>query len=218
MVYIPHKIIIIFSLLVAVSVPAAVSEDCRSSHADKGSGDGDHGEALKLKLVAIASVLVAGGAGVSFPILGRRLAVLRPENDIFFMIKAFAGGVILATGFVHILPDAFRTLTSPCLGPNPWAKFPFSGFIAMVASIATLMVDTVATAFYKNMHLNKEAADVEAGGGGGDDHAAHPHATSMSELVRQRIISQVRSLNVRLTLKFLVSDDDVSSSFLSSSF
>lgn len=196
----PHKIII-FSLLVAVSVPAAVSEDCRSSHAEKGSGNGD-GEALKLKLVAIASVLVAGGAGVSFPILGRRLAVLRPENDIFFMIKAFAGGVILATGFVHILPDAFRILTSPCLGPNPWAKFPFSGFVAMVASIATLMVDTVATAFYKNMHLNKEAAVDEESGG--DDHAAH-HAASMSELVRQRIISQVRSLNVRLTLKFLAS-------------
>lgn len=198
----PHKIII-FSLLIAVSVPAAVSEGCRSSHAEKGSRDGD-GEALKLKLLAIASVLVAGGAGVSFPILGRRLAVLRPENDIFFMIKAFAGGVILATGFVHILPDAFRILTSPCLGPNPWAKFPFSGFVAMVASIATLMVDTVATAFYKNMHLNKEAAVDEESGG--DDHAAHPHAASMSELVRQRIISQVRSLNVRLTLKFLVSE------------
>ncbi|KAL0306087.1 UNVERIFIED_CONTAM: Zinc transporter 1 [Sesamum radiatum] len=53
------------------------------------------------------------------------------------MIKAFAAGVILATGFIHILPDAFRTLTSPCLGENPWGKFPFAGFVAMMAAIGT---------------------------------------------------------------------------------
>ncbi|KAH6757057.1 zinc transporter 1 precursor [Perilla frutescens var. hirtella] len=179
-----HKILI-FSFLIVVAVPATVSEDCRSRAQ---ALQGNKSEALKFKLIAIASVLVAGGIGVSFPLLGRKLTLLRPENDIFFMIKAFAGGVILATGFVHILPDAFRSLTSPCLSENPWGKFPFSGFIAMVASIGTLMVDTVATNFYKNMHSSKANVDEEMAGG---------HGTSqLSDIVRQRIISQVLELGI----------------------
>ncbi|CAB4276953.1 unnamed protein product [Prunus armeniaca] len=68
--------------------------------------------ALKYKLGSIASILVAGAVGVSLPLLGKKIPILRPKNDIFFMIKAFAAGVILATGFIHILPDAFDNLTS----------------------------------------------------------------------------------------------------------
>ena len=79
-----------------------------------------NGEALKLKIGAIASILFAGAVGVSLPLLGKKIQILRPENDIFVMIKAFAAGVILATGFIHILPDAFDDLTSPCLEENPW--------------------------------------------------------------------------------------------------
>lgn len=170
-------------------------------------------EALKFKLGAIASILVAGAIGVSIPILGKRFRPLRPENDVFFMIKAFAAGVILATGFVHILPDAFQTLTSPCLAKNPWRKFPFAGFIAMVAAVGTLMVDTVATSFYKNKHVNKSGqvnVDEEVGDEGRSSHGlVHSHAThghdqgaagpshnaSMSEIIRQRVITQVRSLS-----------------------
>ncbi|GAA0151190.1 secondary carrier transporter [Lithospermum erythrorhizon] len=94
-----------------------------------------NGEVLRYKLAAIASILIAGAIGVSLPLLARKIEALKPENNIFFMIKAFAAGVILATGFLHILPDAFQTLTSPCLDPNPWGKFPFTGFIAMMAAI-----------------------------------------------------------------------------------
>lgn len=43
-------------------------------------------EALKFKLVAIATILVAGGIGVSLPQLGKKVSALNPENDIFFMI------------------------------------------------------------------------------------------------------------------------------------
>lgn len=205
-----HKIIILTSLLV-VSLPAVVVGECtcndESEHRNKT-------EALKYKLSAIAAVLVSGCIGVSLPLLGRKIEALRPENDIFFMIKAFAAGVILATGFIHILPEAFETLTSPCLSQNPWGKFPFAGFVAMVASIGTLAVDTIATSFYKKMHFNKikqvnvdeEASNEHAGHVHVHTHATHGHAhgaaipgneTGVLDLVRQRIISQVSS---RLTV------------------
>ncbi|KAL0012000.1 hypothetical protein SO802_007108 [Lithocarpus litseifolius] len=77
------------------------------------------------------------------------------EEDIFFIIKAFAAGVILATGFIHIFPDAFENLELlPCLSENPWGNFPFTGFVAMVSAIGTLMVEAFATSYYERSRLN----------------------------------------------------------------
>ncbi|KAK8714537.1 hypothetical protein V6N13_149727 [Hibiscus sabdariffa] len=77
----------------------------------------DKSEALKYKMAAIASILVAGVIGVCFPLLGKTIKALRPE-------KNFAAGVILSTGFIHVLPDAMENLTSPCLNENLWGSFP----------------------------------------------------------------------------------------------
>ncbi|CAI0556938.1 unnamed protein product [Linum tenue] len=65
------------------------------------------------------------------------------------IVKAFAGGVILATGLVHIIPDAFEKLGSDCLPEVPWGKFPFAGFVAMMFAIATLSMESLAMGFYK---------------------------------------------------------------------
>ncbi|OAY76870.1 Zinc transporter 8 [Ananas comosus] len=92
-----------------------------------------------------------------------RVPLLRPETDVFFVVKAFAAGVILATGFIHILPDAFDKLTSSCLPDSPWQDFPFAGFGAMVAAIATLVVDTLATGYFNRMHYKQQAGARAAG-------------------------------------------------------
>ena len=34
---------------------------------------------------------------------------------MFLSVKAFGAGVILATGFVHMFPDAMNSFTNPCL-------------------------------------------------------------------------------------------------------
>ncbi|PPD76178.1 hypothetical protein GOBAR_DD26898 [Gossypium barbadense] len=171
------KILQIFSLLLILLYPATVSCDCTC---DKEDIQQNKAEALRYKLGAIAAILVAGAIGVSLPLLGTRIPALRPENDIFFMIKAFAAGVILATGFVHILPDAFESLTSPCLKESsPWGKFPFSGFIAMMSAIGTLMIDAFATGYYERQHLSK-----------------HKHELVLPGLIRQRIISQVLEVGI----------------------
>ncbi|XVF20966.1 hypothetical protein REPUB_Repub12eG0049600 [Reevesia pubescens] len=81
---------------------------------------------LKYKLAAMGTILIAGAIGISIPQLGKFIQALHPEKNIFFMIKAFAVGVILSTGFIHILPEAIESLTSPCLNENPWGKFPIA--------------------------------------------------------------------------------------------
>ncbi|KAB2015955.1 hypothetical protein ES319_D08G062000v1 [Gossypium barbadense] len=157
-------------------------------------------------MAAIVSILVAGAIGVCFPLLGKTIDALRPEKDIFFVIKAFAAGVILSTGFIHVLPDATENLTSPCLNQNPWGKFPFAGLVAMVSAIATLLVDTFVTSHYTKSHLNNTQQ------GHGDEEKktkeneidvvhvhAHAHASSISgstQLLRYRVVSQVLELGI----------------------
>lgn len=202
------NLICLFFLLSSIVL---VSGECSCEEV----GDlGEHkGEALKYKLAATATILVAGALGVSLPLLSKKVPALRPENDVFFMVKAFAAGVILATGFVHIIPEAFESLTSPCLGENPWGKFPFTGFVAMMSSIGTLMVDSFATGYYKRQHFNKnkllavvqdeEKAGEHAGHVHVHTHATHGHAHGGSldhsshdlplpQFIRHRVVSQVR--------------------------
>lgn len=163
--------------------------------------------ALRLKFVAIASILAAGAVGVLMPILGRSISALRPESNPFFIIKAFAAGVILATGLIHILPAAFQSLTSPCLAERPWRRFPVTGFVVMSSAIVTMMIDSFATSYYKRSHFNKARPVEEEDEGNGraaspeQVHPFHGHGhgssevaaeeASLSERVRHQVISQV---------------------------
>ncbi|KAL6602880.1 hypothetical protein ACP70R_043241 [Stipagrostis hirtigluma subsp. patula] len=132
-------------------------EDCR-----------DEAAAFGLKMVAVAAILVAGAAGVAIPLVGRwrgrggRGAASTTSGGAFVLAKAFAAGVILATGFVHILPDAEEALTDPCLPAVPWRRFPFPGFVAMLAALGTLVVDFVGTHMYESKNRSEEAAAAAA--------------------------------------------------------
>ncbi|KAG0564552.1 hypothetical protein KC19_8G119900 [Ceratodon purpureus] len=104
--------------------------------------------ALRLKGWAIAVIFLASALGVLIPLSGRRLNFLKPEGNPFFIAKVFAAGVILATAFIHMLPTAHDVLGNPCLPEDPWGKFAWAGFIAMLGALATLVMDFAATEFY----------------------------------------------------------------------
>nr|AIU92972.1 zinc/iron regulated transporter-like protein 1 [Dendrobium officinale] len=196
------------TLLLILLLPALTHADCSC---DLDQEDGKRPRALSLKLAALFSILTAGFIGVYLPSLGKWLPFISPEKNIFFVIKAFAAGVILSTGFIHILPDAFENLTSPCLNPHPWQDFPFAGFFAMVAAIGTLVIDTVATGYYNRIHNGKvieKLAGADEEGGAGQlhvhTHANHGHAHGMGtsvpdegeDLIRRRVISQVLEVGI----------------------
>lgn len=186
-------------------LPAIVLGECTCDPKDE---ERNKKEALKYKMAALASILVASSIGVCIPVLGKAIPALSPERNFFFIIKAFAAGVILSTGFIHVLPDASKSLTSPCLKKHPWGDFPFSGFIAMVSAIATMMVDTYATSYYHKNNMKSGVVVTQSGEEGGVIDHAHSHghghvhgSTSMmsnfeSELLRYRVISQVLELGI----------------------
>ncbi|XP_042509103.1 zinc transporter 4, chloroplastic-like [Macadamia integrifolia] len=100
----------------------------------------DESNALVLKVIAIAAILTVGVIGVATPFIGKKRSFLRTNGDVFVVAKALAASVVLATGFVHMLPDGALALSDPCLPKNTWSKFPFSGFIAIVASLMTMVI------------------------------------------------------------------------------
>ncbi|XP_062231643.1 zinc transporter 9-like [Phragmites australis] len=174
-----------FYLFAVASLPLLIVADCDcSASTDEGS---DKARALTLKIIAIFCILVASSVGSAIPLLGQRFLALRPDTDLFFAVKGFAAGVILATAFVHILPVAFDKLGSPCLVNGPWQKFPFAGFIAMLASIATLVIDTIATGYFQRARANNTTAAV------GDVETSEDGA---AQLIRHRVISQVLELGI----------------------
>ncbi|GMY35052.1 zinc transporter 5-like [Fagus crenata] len=188
----------IFTLILLVG-PIQVSSKCTCESQEE---DRNTSQALKYKLFAITLILLASALGVCLPFLVKKLRFLNPERDIYFLIKAFAAGVILATGFIHVLPDAYQSLTSPCLSENPWRKFPFTGFVAMVSAIGTLLMEAFATGYQKRSEMMK-AQPVNAYEESDGAHEGHAHGplsvlerSNSSDLIRHRIISQVLELGI----------------------
>lgn len=200
-------------ILISTNIPYALSEsnECNT----ESNSCNDEAGALSLKIIAIVSILVTSMIGVCLPLVTRSVPALHPDRNLFVIVKSFAAGIILATGFMHVLPDSFDMLRSNCLKENPWHKFPFSGFVAMLSAIVTLMVDSMATSLYSNRKCNTgvipdsndstviqgdpEMAVVSAG-----YLHAHHHGVMKSEsgdspqLLRYRVVAMVRILGFKL--------------------
>ncbi|CAM0957425.1 unnamed protein product [Alopecurus aequalis] len=158
---------------IAVSLSAATC--AAEMEKAEGAECRDDAAALRLKWVALAAILVAGVIGVGLPLVGRKRRAVRTGSAVFVAAKAFAAGVILATGFVHMLHDSEHALSNPCLPAAPWRRFPFPGFVAMLAALATLVLDVLVTRFYESKH-RAEVARVKA-----DAAAALAASTSASD-------------------------------------
>ncbi|XP_041023415.1 probable zinc transporter 10 [Juglans microcarpa x Juglans regia] len=203
------KLISIFFLLISAFPPQALSDsgECQT----ESNSCNNKSRALPLKIIAIVSILVTSMIGVSLPLVTRSIPALQPDRNLFLIIKSFAAGIILATGFMHVLPDSFDMLWSDCLKENPWHKFPFSGFLAMLSAIVTLMVDSMATCIYSRKcnagvtpdhNINAVRADQEmavVSAGHVHAHGQHHGAKAGSgeiQLLRYRVVAMVLELGI----------------------
>ncbi|KAF9594475.1 hypothetical protein IFM89_031593 [Coptis chinensis] len=200
-----------FTLLLLLLLPLLAHGECSCDLEE--TDNANKSKLLTFKIIAIASILSGGVIGVCIPILSEKISAFKPGSNFFFMMKSFAAGVILATGFIHVLPDAFDNLTSPCLKENPWGNFPFTGFIAMMAAIAILMVENVATSYFQRLSSNNSKlvnVDEEKNGELCSQvhvhtHVTHGHAhgrvgesneSGGANLIRHRVIAQVLELGI----------------------
>lgn len=199
------KLISIFILIIFLLTPQAYSQSDECGTESRNSCNNKK-RALPLKIIAIVSILVTSMIGVCLPLVTRSVPALQPDRNLFVVVKSFAAGIILATGFMHVLPDSFDMLWSDCLKENPWHKFPFTGFVAMLSAIVTLMVDSMATSIYTkkcNAGVIPQSdgaveRDQEMAVMGGSHFHGHHHdvkaAVGESQLLRYRVVAMVRFL------------------------
>lgn len=130
--------------------------------------------ALRLKVMAIVSILATSLIGVCLPLFSKSVPALGPDRNPFIIVKSLASGSVLATGFMHVLPYSFDALRSQCLPKTLLHKFPFPGFVAMVSAIVTLMVASIATSLYNKQGVKAEG-DHDTGVAGANGVHGHGH-------------------------------------------
>ncbi|KAL5055290.1 hypothetical protein RYX36_035972 [Vicia faba] len=197
-----QKLISIFFILITLFTSQALA-DCESESTNTCN---NKEKALSLKIIAIFAILVTSMIGVCLPLVSRSVPALSPDGNLFVIVKCFAAGIILGTGFMHVLPDSFDMLWSDCLDEKPWHEFPFSGLAAMFSAVVTMMVDSLATSYYSQK--GKKGVIIPAEGEGGEDqemgavHAGHHHHyeaktdSDESKLLRYRVVAMVLELGI----------------------
>ncbi|KAI0338706.1 Zinc/iron permease [Trametopsis cervina] len=103
-------------------------------------------EEFGLKVGVSLGIFAVSFFAVSFPSISKRVKSLRIPSLVFFLGKHFGTGVILSTGFVHLLPDAFNALRSK-----------WTGFIILSSLLSIFLVEYLTTAYVDHLHSYSSA-------------------------------------------------------------
>ncbi|KAI8083368.1 Zinc/iron permease [Gilbertella persicaria] len=122
---------------------------------------------LGLRVGSIFIILATSAVGTYVPILLHRISPYKKGDIRDWLLtvgKFFGTGVILATAFVHMLPDALENFESPCL-TDGWLSYgAFAGVFCMIASFALQLLEISSVAHVNRLHrLKQERADTELG-------------------------------------------------------
>ncbi|KAG2315044.1 hypothetical protein Bca52824_018166 [Brassica carinata] len=200
--------ITVLLLLSIFHFPGALSQSDEECKPEYDNTCTDKNRAFSLKLIAIFTILITSLIGVCLPLFARSVSAFQPERSLFLIVKSFASGIILATGFIHVLPDSFEMLSSHCLNDNPWHKFPFTGFVALISAVFTLMVDSITTSLFSKSGKREPCSDVasaespdeEMGPASHYGHGLHnsnvKELGSSLQLLRYRVIAIVLELGI----------------------
>ncbi|GAA5896646.1 hypothetical protein JCM8208_004254 [Rhodotorula glutinis] len=106
---------------------------------------------LGLRIGSIFAILLTSLAGTLFPILAKRVKAFERTvpGSVFDFSKFFGSGVILATGFIHLLQPATEALGASytlsqggCISDG-WADYPYAFAFCLVSLYATFVSQMV---------------------------------------------------------------------------
>ncbi|KAL0081343.1 Zinc/iron permease [Phycomyces blakesleeanus] len=116
---------------------------------------------LPLRIGSIFIILGTSALGVFGPIALHRI---NPNSEssardwILTIGKFFGTGVILATAFVHMLPDAFENFGSDCLSSGWLSYGAFAGIFCMLASFGLQLLELCAISHLNTINKRKVLA------------------------------------------------------------
>ncbi|KIM44048.1 hypothetical protein M413DRAFT_25534 [Hebeloma cylindrosporum] len=97
---------------------------------------------------------------VSFPTLSRKIHI---PVIIFFIGKHFGTGVILATAFIHLLDDAFRSLQSKAVEERYGKMGHRTGLIILASLLSIFLVEYISTSYVEHLHDKPSAPPTPVG-------------------------------------------------------
>jgi zinc transporter 1/2/3 len=71
---------------------------------------------MGLHIAAIFIIFVVSAAGTMIPIISQKIPVCKANSIIMEAISAFAFGVVIATGLIHMINEGTEKLKNECLG------------------------------------------------------------------------------------------------------
>lgn len=104
--------------------------------------DNDYDGRDNLRILAVFMILISSALGTFFPILSSRHSFIRLPDWCFFIAKYFGSGVIVATGFIHLLEPASDALGEECLG-GTFADYPWAFGICLMSLFALFFVEII---------------------------------------------------------------------------
>ena len=88
---------------------------------------------LTLKVLSAVAIIAVGLAGGMIPIYARRF---KNSRGFFSLGNAFAGGIFVGAGLIHLLPDGMEKL-------EPISDYPIAGLLAALGLALLLLIDRV---------------------------------------------------------------------------
>lgn len=129
-------------------------------------------EYMGVRVSSVFVVLVASLLGVFLPILSSQYSFMKLPPWLFFVAKYFGTGVIVTTGFVHLLLPASENLSNECLG-GTFVEYPWAYGISLMSLFAIFFVELLAH--------NIMARRIKSQADGHVPHHVGPNGSSVNE-------------------------------------
>lgn len=117
-----------------------------------------NGEYLNLRISSVFVILVASALGAFLPLIAAYNPYLQFPGWCFFITRYVGSGVIVATGFIHLLAEAQQALSDPCLG-GVLSEYPWAEGIALMGVFLMFFFDIVAHKKVAERSRAKETED-----------------------------------------------------------
>ncbi|KAF2030345.1 Zinc/iron permease [Setomelanomma holmii] len=128
------------------------------------TGSNGYDGRMGVRISAIFVILVGSTLGAIFPTFAKRSQSALVPSWVFFVVKYFGSGVIVATAFIHLLAPANEALTNECL----------TGVIAKYPWVEGIVLMTIFVMFFLELMVMRYADF-----GSGHDHGhSHNHGHS----------------------------------------
>ncbi|KAF9446107.1 ZIP-like iron-zinc transporter [Macrolepiota fuliginosa MF-IS2] len=145
-----------------------------------------------LRVASVFIILIGSSFGAFFPVMAKRSTWLHVPKAIFDFAKYFGSGVIIATGFIHLLSPALDALGSDCLS-DAWKTYPYALALCLFSIFAIFIVELIAFR-WGTAKLAKIGKHHDAHGHAYGGHAAHGPEGNLVGTVKRTTKDEVASI------------------------